>query len=117
MTTMSRTGKPNRWMDRSARRVAIVLGTALLAGIGLTGPAEPAQANPIGLMPDCSNRKSVQTKTTGLTMNVWFYNKDRKKIAGKAKYRWSYTGTMYTFDAGLRQWTKAGTVKHTCTGK
>ncbi|MEK0170618.1 hypothetical protein ACVKXF_000935 [Curtobacterium sp. PvP017] len=100
----------------STRRVALMLGAALIAGIGMTATAEPAHAGPIGLMPDCSNRKAVQIKTTGLTMNTWFYKNDRKKISS-GKYRWSYRGEMYTLDVGRQQWISAGSTSHTCTGK
>lgn len=100
----------------STRRIALVLSAALLAGIGMSATATPAHAGPIGLMPDCSNRKAVQIKTTGLTMNTWFYKNDRKKISS-GKYRWSYRGEMYTLDVGRQQWISAGSTSYTCTGK
>jgi len=119
MDTKTRDEIPGGRTRRATRRAALALATVLLAGVGMTATASPAHAGPIGIDPDCSNRKTVQTKTTGLTMNVWFYNKDRHKVpaSGGIIYRWSYTGTMYTYDVGLRQWTKAGTVTYKCAGK
>lgn len=103
----------------SARRLALTLGAVLIMGIGMTATAEPAHAGPIGLLPDCSNRSAVQVKTTGLSMNTWFYNKDRKKVpaSGGATYRWTYRGEMYTLDVGLKKWITAGKTSYVCMGK
>lgn len=119
MDTRSRAEGTRRRMKGVGQRVALALAAVLLVGIGTTATAAPAHAGPIGIDPDCSNRKTVQTKTTGLTMNVWFYNKDRHKVpaSGGIIHRWRCTGTMYTYDIGLKQWTKAGTVTYTCAGK
>ncbi len=106
---------------RSSRRRNAFTGAmvAVAAACLTTVAAGPAQAGPIGINPDCGNRSAVQTKTQGLTMIVWFYQKDyhvaQDSTAARQLYKWSYKGNHYSYEISRNTWVKsAGTLSYTC---
>lgn len=114
-------------MSKTTLRRRITRGAAAFASVIALGgvsaaAAAPAQAGVVGINPTCSNRSAYQTKTQGLTMIVWFYNKDyhvaQDSTAARQLYKWSYRGDHYSFAAGvgLNKWVKsAGSLSYTCS--